>query len=190
MAAASDFNPTASNAAAVPAATTDILDPRLIPTLLGRIDSIVDKLRQAAQSSDSLAKSKTSGQKQGSGDKKDNHDELQRTDQANNAQDVGQTAATGSDSMGASIALGGVSDDDHSLYDFLFSSAGNLSSSSSATGGHPTELSLNLLKEARELRDTYRRALAAARVMPAAKWALNEQRQAIQELKEMQRVEM
>lgn len=158
-----------------PSADEDVLDPQLAGSILPRLQRIVALLQQAAEDGSSLATKSQAGQ-----DKTADATATTGADQG--------VGAASSSSAGPSIALGAVSEDDYSLYDFLFASSSSRGDSSSTST--PTELSLSLLREARELRDVYRRAERACQGMQGANWALEEQRVAIDELEAIKEEEM
>lgn len=154
-----------------------VLDAHLITALSTRIESIVAKLQEAAKDAHSLSvKGKENDSKeQGASSKQGDPNSTEST-----------SVSTAADAA-PSVALGAVSDDDHSMYDFLFSGGGGAASSTQSTSGtsasQPTELSLSLLKEARELRQVYSHAIRAAESTPGGEWSMEEQRQAIRELR-------
>lgn len=198
----------------------NVLDASLIPSLLGRIESIIAKLQVTARRADSLAKERGCSKATKSETDANETTGAARVNEPSSTILEGQAweggekgprdpsdppvsalgpptsqrpaATLASDSLVTpSIALGGVSDDDHSLCDFLFfSTSHGLADSSASNGGQPTELSLQLLREARELRDTYRRAIKAGEALPAGEWAFDEQKQTIIELEKMRDIEM
>ncbi|CAO1631451.1 unnamed protein product [Parajaminaea phylloscopi] len=195
------------------AQTRDILDAALVPTLLNRIETILASLQEVARNANSLTVN-SSATAQGEGQKPaaDASASIGSTlvgGEAAAGTSSGQNIATASSgvptgaaetlaseslpvldpSVGPSLALGAVSDDDHSLYDFLFSSASHGQSGSSGAKGSPTELSLRLLKESRELRDIYRESMRAVDKMPAGDWGFDEQQQMITELETMKEIE-
>ncbi|CAO1617737.1 unnamed protein product [Jaminaea pallidilutea] len=154
-----------------------VLDAHLITTLSTRIESIVAKLQDAAKDAHSLSvKAKENDSKeQGDSSKQGGPNSTESTSVSMAAE------------AAPSVALGAVSDDDHSMYDFLFSGGGGAGSPTQSTSGtpgsQPTELSLSLLKEARELREVYSHAIRAAESTPGGEWSMEEQRQAIRELR-------
>lgn len=156
-----------------------VQDAHLITTLSTRIESIVAKLQEAARDANSLSvvQAKESNSKdQGDVGKQGDPNSTEST-----------SVSTAADAA-PSVALGAVSDDDHSMYDFLFSGGGggaesSTQSTSGTPGSQPTELSLSLLKEARELREVYNHAIRAAESTPGGEWSMEEQRQAIRELR-------
>ncbi|PWN28716.1 hypothetical protein BDZ90DRAFT_258805 [Jaminaea rosea] len=152
----------------------DVLDPHLVRSILPRLQRIVGMLQQAAKDGQSLS---TPIAKEGGAESK-----LEDNGSATSRAKAEPEAATSS--TGPSIALGAVSEDDHSLYDFLFSSS-SAAPGDAASSSTPTELSLSLLREARELRDVYRKAEKACRGMEGAKWGIEEQTVAIRQLEGM-----
>lgn len=166
-------------------ADEDVLDPQLAGSILPRLQRIVALLQQAAEDGSSLAtKSQAAG---GGQDKTAGATAATGPDQGQGAEPR-EAVAPSSSSAGPSIALGAVSEDDYSLYDFLFASSASRGDASSSST--PTELSLSLLREARELRDVYRKAERACQGMQGAKWAIEEQRIAIDELEAIKEEEM
>lgn len=178
--------PTSSAAPAAPQAPLpDIFDPSLIPSILPRIQRVLSLLQTAAQPGPEgalvlPAEGSANGDADGRGSSTQS--------QAQN----GETEPAPRYDSAPSIALGQVSDDDTSLYDFLFSSAaggaggaGAAGNGAGAGGGaRPTELSLALLKEARELRDVYRTAMRAAKGMPGGEWGEEEVKEMVGTLEE------
>ncbi|PWN21844.1 hypothetical protein BCV69DRAFT_157068 [Microstroma glucosiphilum] len=150
----------------------DVFDPSLMPSIIPWIASIVDSLSEASRDSSSLFVARGNGDVT-NGDPNGARAPRAACDSASTALASGPShsadpsilrpsvPAPQDRSDGPSIALGQVSDDDTSLYDFLFSSSATGSGGGllgSSSGGQPSELSVRILREARELRDVYRAA--------------------------------
>jgi hypothetical protein len=176
----------------------DVFDPSLLPSIIPRIVSIVDSLAQASRDSSSLIVARNDGDVKGGGQA--GQETSGKPSQTAAALDSGTSQTTEVNSLrpplqatqdrsdGPSIALGQVSDDDTSLYDFLFSSSSTGGGSGllgSSSGGQPSELSVRILREARELRDVYRAAEKAIAGMEGGEWDRDEQLQMIRRLEEM-----
>lgn len=175
-----------------------------MPSIIPRIVSIVDSLTQASQDSSSLFIARSSEEGVKAGDTNGAIGDGVSSDTVAAAlgsvpsQSTEQSTlrpplpAAQDRSDGPSIALGQVSDDDTSLYDFLFSSASTGSGGGllgSSAGGQPSELSVRILREARELRDVYRAAEKAIAGMEGGEWARDEQVHMIRRLEELKRKE-
>ena len=176
----------------------DVFDPSLMPSIIPRIVSIVDSLSEASRDSSSLFVARGNGDvtngdpngAQASGATSDSASTALASGPSHSARPSVPAPQDRSD--GPSIALGQVSDDDTSLYDFLFSSSATGSGGGllgSSSGGQPSELSVRILREARELRDVYRAAEKAIAGMEGGDWNRDEQIQMIRRLEEMKRKE-
>ncbi|CAO1637776.1 unnamed protein product [Sympodiomycopsis kandeliae] len=116
--------------------TQTIFSPILIPSILPRIESIVSILTQVSRhtsptSTHSISKPTT--------------------------QDPDPNIGSHTDSLGPSIALGAISDESSSIFDFL--SQATSTDHNFSSSNLPRDVIVELIKQSKELQDVYRRAL-------------------------------